>query len=158
MSPEEGSRIDFMVWEGADGGSGRIWGERCGWGKECGERQLELRDILEGGMEIWCNGNFLKYMKAIRMKSPNSGGDRVPTGHLLSPKETSNTKTGLQPIDLWVKGDPWKSPNNSGSWQNNTLLSVNWARPHCWREHLHNSLNMERASWFLYRTFIHTFY
>lgn len=151
MSLGGGSKIDFMVWEGADGGSGRIWGERCGWGRECGETARTLRNILEGGMEIWCSGNFLKYMK-----SQNNGGDRVSTGHLLSTKKSSNARTGLQPIELLVKGDPWKSPNNPGSCQDNRLLSTNWARSHCWRQHLNNSLTMERAR-LLYRTFTHTF-
>ena len=29
------------------------------------------------------------------MKSPNNGGDRGPTGHLLSPNEASSTGIGL---------------------------------------------------------------
>lgn len=30
------------------------------------------------------------------------------------------------------------------------------SRPHCWRQHLYNSLSMETSTWYLYRTFNHT--
>ena len=44
------------------------------------------------------------------MKSPNNGGDRVPTGHLLSPNEASSTGTALHSIELLAKGVSWNSP------------------------------------------------
>lgn len=37
------------------------------------------------------------------MKSPNSGGTRVPTGHHLSPNEAFNTRNGLYIIELLPK-------------------------------------------------------
>lgn len=60
-------------------------------------------------METQYSGNLLKYMKAIRRKSPNSEDDRVPTRNLLSPSEASSTKTGLHPILLLAKGVLWES-------------------------------------------------
>jgi hypothetical protein len=58
-----------------------------------------------GALEVWygdpVSRNFLKYMK-----SPNNGGDRVPTGHLLSTNKASSTGTRLHPIDLLAKEIP----------------------------------------------------
>jgi hypothetical protein len=45
-------------------------------------------------MEIVCNGNFLKYMEVIQMKSPNNE-DRVLTVHLLSPNQVSSISRDL---------------------------------------------------------------
>ena len=50
-------------------------------------------------------------MKVILVKSPNNEGDRVPTGHLLSPNKAFITGTGLYSIELWAKGAP---PNITG--------------------------------------------
>ena len=68
-----------------------------------------------GGEEVetYCNGNFLKYMKVILMKSPNNVGSEVPTGHLSSPSEAFSSRTGLYPIELLAKGITWKSPPNN---------------------------------------------
>ena len=43
---------------------------------------------------------------------PKNGGDRIPTGHLLSPNETSSTGIGLHLVEMLVKGVFWESPNN----------------------------------------------
>ena len=60
---------------------------------------------------MWCRDivseNFLKYMKAIFMKSPNDGGNGVLTFHLFSPNEAFSTGTGLHSTEL-------KPPNNPG--------------------------------------------
>ena len=53
------------------------------------------------------------------MRSPSNGGDRVPTGHLLSPNEASSTRIGSHPIKLLAKAVPLKSPNNPGCCQDN---------------------------------------
>ena len=34
---------------------------------------------LSGEREIWCSGNFLKYMKVILMRLLSNEGDRVPS-------------------------------------------------------------------------------
>lgn len=39
------------------------------------------------------------------MKLPNNGGDRAPTGYLLSSNQPSNTKNGLHLTSCWQK-DP----------------------------------------------------
>lgn len=80
--------------EGIHGQSGRI--------------QKYLRD----GMEPYCNGNFLNYMKVILMKSPNNKGNRIPNSYRLSANEASHTKTGLRSFELLAKGVSWKSPNS----------------------------------------------
>lgn len=36
------------------------------------------------------SGKFLVKRYVMLMKSPNNAGDRVPTGHLLSPKGANN--------------------------------------------------------------------
>jgi hypothetical protein len=53
----------------------KMWGETA-----------RIEGHLKSGMESWCSGNFLKYMRNTLMKFSNNGGDRIPTGHLLSPK------------------------------------------------------------------------
>lgn len=55
---------------------------RWGKGKQCGER-AGIEEHLEDDLETWCSGNLLKYMKAILVTSPNDGGFKVSTGHLL---------------------------------------------------------------------------
>lgn len=55
---------------------------------------------LRNSMETQYSRNFLKYRNSILMEFPNNKGDRVPTGHLLSSKEASSTRTGLHPIEL----------------------------------------------------------
>lgn len=77
-----------------------MWGETAG-----------IESHLRNGMRNFCSGNFINYMKAVLMKSPN-GGNGVPTGHLLSPNEASRTRTCLHSIELLAKGVPWISPNN----------------------------------------------
>lgn len=42
------------------------------------------------------------------MRSPNNRGDRVPTGHLLSPNGASGIGTGLHSIELLAKWVPRK--------------------------------------------------
>lgn len=37
-------------------------------------------------------------MKAIQIRSPNNGGDPIPTGHPLSTNEGSGTRTGLYSV------------------------------------------------------------
>ena len=59
------------------------------------------------------------------MKSPNNGGDRAPSGYLLSPNEDSRTMNGLHVIGLSVKGVPQESSNNPYSLQDYYLLSIN---------------------------------
>jgi len=70
------------------------------------EGQLELRafEVWYG----WISSEFklLKYMNTFLMKSPNNGGDRVLTGHLLSTNKDSSTGTRLHPIDLLAKEVP----------------------------------------------------
>lgn len=69
-------------------------------GGEQGERQ--------NCMETYCNGNFLKYMKVILMRSQNNKEDGVPNDCLLPPHEASSARTGLHLINLLVKNVPWK--------------------------------------------------
>ena len=40
------------------------------------------------------------------MKLPNNGGDRVPTGHLLSPNKAYSAGIGLFIMELLAKGGP----------------------------------------------------
>lgn len=61
---------------------------------------------LKDSIEMWCRGKSLKSTKAILMKSPNNGGNGVPTGQLLSPNKSSSTRTGLHSIELLAKGVP----------------------------------------------------
>ena len=58
---------------------------------------------LSGEREIWCSGNFLKYMKVILMRLLSNEGDRVPTGHLCH--QTMLLVPGLNYIQLrcWTK-------------------------------------------------------
>lgn len=44
------------------------------------------------------------------MRSPNIGDDGVSASHLLSPNESSITKTGLNFVELLANGVTWKSP------------------------------------------------
>ena len=46
------------------------------------------------------------------MRSPSNGGDRVPTGHLLSPNEAFHSGTELHLIELLAKEALWKCSNN----------------------------------------------
>lgn len=55
-------------------------------------------------MDIECCGNFLIYIKVILMNSPN--------GHYVSPNAAFITGTLVYPVDLLIKGVPWKSLNN----------------------------------------------
>ena len=57
--------------------------------EEIREERVRMYEHLRHCMEIVCNGNFLKYMEVIQMKSPNNEEDRVPTVHLLSPNQVS---------------------------------------------------------------------
>ena len=58
------------------------------------------------------------------MKSPNNEGDRVPTGHLLSPNEASSTRIGLYLIELLAKEGPMRPLNNPCFCKGNRLLSM----------------------------------
>lgn len=93
------------------------------------------------------------------MKSPNNGGDRVPTGYLLSANEGTTTGIGIHLTELLAKVIPWESSNNPGCSQDYRMLFTNrQASPHCWRQHLHNSLNMEKFCWCLDKAFIPMFH
>lgn len=112
--PGKISRIDFMD------------GLRVVKGPECDNqvwREMGLREGIrrekpgiEGHfkdtMETSHSANFLKYMKTILMKSLNNEEDGVPTGHLLVPKEVSSIGNGLHPIELLIRGVPWKFSNS----------------------------------------------
>lgn len=93
-----------------------------------------------------CSKNFLKYMKAILIKSPNNERERVPTGHLLTPNEASSTEAVF-----WAKGVPWKSPNYPIA--KTISCSPQTANLHCWSQLPHNSLTMAKLNWFLNRAF-----
>jgi hypothetical protein len=54
----------------------RIWGEIA-------RTECDLRCTMDTG----CSGDVLKYTKVVLIKCPNNGGDRVPIGHLFSPKK-----------------------------------------------------------------------
>lgn len=87
-------------------GRGRNWEQD----REGIQGRTSRRGAFEDSMETQYSGNFLKYMKAIRRKSPNSEDDRVPTRNLLSSSEASSTRTGLRcPILLLAKGVLWES-------------------------------------------------
>lgn len=81
-----------------------------------------------GKKKSYCNGNFLKYRKVILIKSPNNRIDGISIRYLLSPNKSSKTETGSHPIELLVKGIPWKSWNNPGCCQHNMLLSLIWQK------------------------------
>lgn len=51
-------------------------------------------------------------MKTILIKSPDNGGDRIPTCHPLSPNEASYSGIWLQQLVLMNKGVPWASLDN----------------------------------------------
>ena len=59
------------------------------------------------------------------MNSPNNEEDRVLTNHLFLPNEASSTRIGLPSIELLGKEVSWKSLNNSGFCQVNSLASTN---------------------------------
>ena len=59
----------------------------------------------------------------LEMKLQNNGGDRIPTGHHLSPNKVSSTRTGLHMIELLVTVVLWEPPNNPG--QDYKFLSRN---------------------------------
>ena len=49
------------------------------------------------------------------MKLPNTGEDKVQTGHLPSPNESSSTRNELHPIELLAKRvSREQHPNNPG--------------------------------------------
>ena len=112
---------------------------RGDWGRTWLEGRIEER--FKHGTETYCSGNLLKYINTTTwMKSPNNGGDRTPTGHFFSITEAFSAGVGFHPIEFLARGVLWKSPNNPGCWQFSRLFSI--ASPNCWRQHLHNSLNM----------------
>jgi len=49
-------------------------------------KTARIEGHLRGSVETWCSTNFLKYLKKIQMMFPNNKKDRIPNGHLLSPK------------------------------------------------------------------------
>lgn len=51
-----------------------IWGETAG-----------IEGHLRDDMEIKCNGNFLKYVKMILMRSPNNGEDQSQQWSIADP-------------------------------------------------------------------------
>lgn len=55
-------------------------------------------------METQYNGNFLKYVKAFLMRSPNNGGQRISVDCLLLPNEASSSRIGLHSMELLVRG------------------------------------------------------
>lgn len=59
-----------------------------------------LRDY----METQCNGNFLKYIEVMLMRSINNG--RTSTDNLLSPSKASNSGAGLHSIELLTNRIP----------------------------------------------------
>lgn len=76
------------------------------------------------------------------MKLPHNVGDVVPTYHLLSANEVSNTGTGLHPVEFLAKVIPRKSPNNPDCSQDSRLLHKLTARFHCCRQYPHNLLKL----------------
>lgn len=64
------------------------------------------------------------------MESLNNDRDTALTRLLPPPNETSNTKNGLCPIELFAKEALWKPSNNSSYYQGCWLLSPNsWQGP-----------------------------
>lgn len=102
-------------------------GEEFCWVRECGGT-AETEGHLRDGVETQCSGNFLKYRKAILMRSPNNGWYGVQSCHLLSPNEAHRSRTKLS---CWPRG-PMEVTKQS------RLLLRQWAPlnkltvgPHC---------------------------
>jgi hypothetical protein len=73
------------------------------------------------------------------MKSPNGGGDRVPSGHLLSPNEAFVIRNGLYLVELLVKMVTWESSNKvakttDSSTQNDRGVLL--LRVHVYKQHI----------------------
>lgn len=160
--PQSTDQVGFGIEDTWISLGGRTRG-RWGWEKEnqlrVGEK-LGLRervrretDGTEGVFEVWYgNWSRWKYVKFIPMTSPNNGENKVPSGRLLSPRESSSSRTDWVASN-WVigKGHPMeilKQPR---------LLLRQWValcRPttgsHFRGQHPHNSCNMKKLSWFLH--------
>lgn len=70
------------------------------------------------GTYFWKLLRIYTYMKEILMESPNNVGDDAQTRYLMSPCETSSTRTVIQPdglhsVELLAKGASWKFPYTS---------------------------------------------
>lgn len=57
---------------------------------------------------------------------PNNERHKVPTGPLLSSKESFCTRTGWQSIYFLASCVPWKSSTDPGYWQDSEFLSTIW--------------------------------
>lgn len=99
-------------------------------------------------MKTQCSGNFVKYMKAKLMRSPNHGECRVTTGCFLSQKEASFS-SWLHSVELLAKVVLWKSPILA-------VAKISGCSPQPDRgvllpgQHSQNSLNMKKLRGYLY--------
>jgi hypothetical protein len=85
----------------------------------------------------------------ILIKSPNNGGDG--TGQLLPSNDTFSS--GVHPIELLDKGCHGSLQTTQAVAKTIGCCLQTDKRPHCRRQHPHSSLNMERLSSCLQRTF-----
>lgn len=91
------------------------------------------------------------------MKSPNYGGNNIPTRHLSPASETSSAGNELQLVELFLNIGPWKSPPTTlpiakviaGSSQTGPKSLFLKTTPIY-------LLNMKKSSWCQARSFTHT--
>lgn len=87
------------------------------------------------------------------MKLLSNGRDWVPKGHPLSSKKPSSIRIGLHLTELLRKQHG--NPQTTRMWARlQVALHKLSARPHHWRQHLHNSLKMEKVRQDLHRAFV----
>jgi hypothetical protein len=67
------------------------------------EETVKIRGHLKSNRKTNYSRSFIYTLYAIKLILPNYGQDRGPTGHLMSPNETSSTRTRLYLIELLVK-------------------------------------------------------
>jgi hypothetical protein len=119
------------------------------------EQENQLRAIwgVKRKPNTVCIPKIYAYLEMIEMKLSNNWSDWAPISHLLPSNKASNQKIGLHLIELLVKGVPWEYPDSQGCCQDCRLLCQVTTRTHCWRQHLKDSLKMEKSSWCLHRAF-----
>lgn len=86
----------------------------------------------------------------IDLDSPNNGEHNAPATYITPPREISSTSNGLHLAELLAKGVTMKTPKHK-RFLPRLLFALQklMVRPCCWKQHLHNPLNMEKLSWYL---------
>lgn len=125
--------------------SGETWGrlELEEWTAR--SREKKIRERTQGGSsntegnlrdhnKIYYCRCILKYM--LQVESPKSGGENVPTRHLLPANETFSNRNGLCVIEILAKRDNIEISEQCRllPQQLSSFFEL-MVRPYCWREY-----------------------